>query len=88
MRGTQLARQWKILRLMESRKRGITGGELAKELEVPLRTVYRDFEAIQEAGFPIYTERVGKNSYWKLLDTFKKDFPVPLTITGLPWPST
>ncbi len=83
MRGTQLARQWKILRLIESRKRGITGTELANELEVPLRTIYRDFEAIQEAGFPIYTDRVGKNSYWKLLDTFKKDFPFPLTITEL-----
>ena len=83
MRGTQLARQWKILQIIESRKRGITGGQLAHELEVPLRTVYRDFEAIQEAGFPIYTERVGKNSYWKLLNTFKQNFPLPLTTTEL-----
>ena len=83
MRGTQLARQWKILRLIESRKRGITGIQLANELEVPLRTIYRDFEAIQEAGFPIYTDRVGKNSYWKLLNTFRQNFPVPLTITEL-----
>jgi predicted DNA-binding transcriptional regulator YafY len=35
---------------------------LANELEVPLRTVYRDLDAIQEAGFPIYTDREGKNS--------------------------
>ena len=83
MRGTQLARQWKIIKLIESRKKGITGTELSNELEVPLRTVYRDLEAIQEAGFPIYTDREGKNSYWKLLDTFKKDFPVPLTMTEL-----
>jgi len=83
MRGTQLARQWKIIKLIESRKRGITGTELANELEVPLRTVYRDLDAIQEAGFPIYTDREGKNSYWKILDTFKKDFPVPLTMTEL-----
>jgi predicted DNA-binding transcriptional regulator YafY len=83
MRGTQLARQWKIIRILETRKRGITGGELAVELEVPLRTVYRDLDAIQEAGFPVYTEKVGKNSYWKLLDTFRKDFPLPLTATEL-----
>ncbi len=83
MRGTQLSRQWKIIKLMESRKRGISGTELANELEVPLRTIYRDLEAIQEAGFPIYTDREGKNSYWKILDTFKKDFPVPLTMTEL-----
>lgn len=83
MRGTQLARQWKIIRLIESRKRGMSGADLANELEVPLRTVYRDLEAIQESGFPLYKEREGKNSLWKLLDTFKKDFPVPLTATEL-----
>jgi predicted DNA-binding transcriptional regulator YafY len=83
MRGAQLPRQWKIIRILESRKRGITGAELATELEVPLRTVYRDLEALQEAGFPIFTEKNGKHSYWKLLDTFKKDFPIPLTITEL-----
>lgn len=83
MRGTQLARQWKIIKLIESRKRGISGTELSNELEVPLRTLYRDLEAIQEAGFPLYTYREGKNSYWKILDTFKKDFPIPMTLTEL-----
>jgi predicted DNA-binding transcriptional regulator YafY len=83
MRGNQLARQWRIIRLIESRKRGITGGELADELEVPLRTVYRDLDAIQQAGFPLYTDRIGKNVYWKVVETFKKDFPFPLTATEL-----
>lgn len=83
MRGAQLARQWKIIRMAESRRKGLTATELAVELGVPLRTVYRDLGAIQEAGFPIYTEKVNKNSYWKLLDTFKKDFPLPLTVTEL-----
>jgi len=83
MRGTQLVRQWKIIRMMESRKTGISAMDLAVELEAPVRSVYRDLEAIQEAGFPLYTEQIGKNSYWKLLDTFKKDFPLPLTTTEL-----
>ena len=83
MRGTQLVRQWKIIRMMESRKTGISAMDLAVELEAPVRSVYRDLEAIEEAGFPLYTEQIGKNSYWKLLDTFKKDFPLPLTATEL-----
>jgi predicted DNA-binding transcriptional regulator YafY len=83
MRGGQVARQWRVIRILESRKRGMTGVELAAELEVPLRTVYRDLEALQEAGFPIFTENVGRNSYWKLVDTFKKDLPIPLTVTEL-----
>ncbi|MGC8605387.1 MAG: helix-turn-helix transcriptional regulator, partial [Desulfomonilaceae bacterium] len=83
MRGTQMVRQWKIIRLMESRKYGISGTELARELDVPQRTVYRDLEAIHEAGFPLYSDKDGKNSVWKMLDTFKKDFPVPMTATEL-----
>jgi len=83
MRGAQLARQWKIIRLIESRRMGITGHELARELEVPLRSVYRDLEAIQDAGFPLYTERDGRSSVWKILETFRRDFPLPLTLTEL-----
>jgi predicted DNA-binding transcriptional regulator YafY len=83
MRGTQLARQWKIIKMMESRKMGVTGIDLAHELETPLRTVYRDLEAIQDAGFPVYAEKEGKSSYWKLVDTFKKDLPLPFTATEL-----
>jgi predicted DNA-binding transcriptional regulator YafY len=83
MRGTQLARQWKILRLLESRKRGLTVAELASELNVPPRTVYRDLEAVQEAGFPLYTEREGRSSYWRLVDGFKSSLPLPFTVTEL-----
>jgi predicted DNA-binding transcriptional regulator YafY len=83
MRGTQMARQWKIIRLMESHKYGISGNELAVELDTPLRTIYRDLEAIQEAGFPLYTDKDGKNSVWKMVDAFRKDFPIPMTGTEL-----
>ncbi len=74
MRGSQLTRQWRILLLIESRKLGITGSEIASELEVPIRTVYRDLEVIQGAGFPLFTERNGRYSLWKMLDTFKINF--------------
>jgi len=83
MRGSQLARQWKILRLLESRRRGRTVAEISAELDVPIRTVYRDLEAIQEAGFPLYTERINRLSHWKLLEGFKANFPFPLTPTEL-----
>ena len=79
----QLARQWKILRLLESRKRGLTVAELSSELDVPPRTAYRDLEAIQEAGFPVYTEREGRSSYWRLVDGFTSSLPLPFTVTEL-----
>lgn len=83
MRGVQLARQWRIIRLLESRRTGLTAAELAKELEVPLRTIYRDLEIIHEAGFPIHTVKIGKNSYWRIIDGFKSYPSLPLTTTEL-----
>jgi len=83
MRGAQLARQWKILQLLESRKSGISVAEMSGDLEVPVRTVYRDLEAVQQAGFPLFTDKIDKKSYWQLMEGFKASFPLPLTTTEL-----
>lgn len=83
MRGEQLARQWKIIRLLESRKHGITANEIAVELATPLRTVYRDLDAIQAGGFPLYTDKEGRHAYWRVMDGFMSRLPLPFTSTEL-----
>ena len=83
LRGSQIARQWKIIRFLEASHRGITASDLSERLEVPVRTVYRDLEAIQDAGFPIYTDRTDKNVYWKMIEGFTSDIPLPVTATEL-----
>ncbi|GCE47712.1 WYL domain-containing protein [Thermosporothrix hazakensis] len=45
-----------ILMLLQSKGR-MTAQELAQRLEVSERTIYRDLEALDTAGVPIYTER-------------------------------
>ncbi|MBW2618372.1 MAG: helix-turn-helix domain-containing protein [Deltaproteobacteria bacterium] len=64
MRGDQLARQWRILRRIEATSGGLTVAELAEEEGISLRTVYRDLEALQEAGFPLYSEMVERSQRW------------------------
>ena len=34
----------------------VTAGELAEALEVSVRTIYRDLEALSAAGVPVYAE--------------------------------
>ena len=57
MRGEQLARQWRILRTLESGKTGATVADLAQEQDCHPRTVWRDLTAIQEASFHLYFKK-------------------------------
>ncbi len=45
-----------ILMLLQARGR-MTAQELAEELEVAVRTIYRDIDALSSAGVPVYAER-------------------------------
>jgi predicted DNA-binding transcriptional regulator YafY len=82
-RGDQLARQWKIIQTLITSRRGKSAAELAEELECHPRTLYRDLEALQITGFPIYTEKVEGKNLWSLLDTLKHHIPIPFSLTEL-----
>ncbi len=82
-RGDQLGRQWKIIQTLISSKIGKSAADLAQDLECNPRTIYRDLEALQVAGFPIYTGRVDSKNLWSLLDTVKHQIPVPFSLTEL-----
>ena len=82
-RGDQLGRQWKIIQTLVSARQGKSAAELAQDLECHPRTLYRDLEALQVAGFPIYTEKVDGKALWSLLDTVKHQIPLPFSLTEL-----
>lgn len=82
-RGDQLGRQWRIIQTLLTSKMGKSAAELAEEMETNPRTVYRDLEALQVAGFPVYTERVDGKNLWSLLDTMKHHIPIPFNLMEL-----
>jgi predicted DNA-binding transcriptional regulator YafY len=83
MRGDQLARQWRIIRAIEASLNGLTVAEIAGREETGIRTIYRDLEALQAAGFPLYTEKVNKTNRWAFIDTYKFKIPAPFTLSEL-----
>ena len=58
-----------ILMLLQVHKQ-LTANDLAKRLEVSVRTIYRDIESLSSLGIPIFTER-GTNGGIKLLGDYK-----------------
>jgi predicted DNA-binding transcriptional regulator YafY len=64
-RNSELIRQWTILQRIAT-TRGQTIPKLATELSVSTRTIRRDLEALQVAGFPVYDEIVQGSKFWRL----------------------
>jgi predicted DNA-binding transcriptional regulator YafY len=56
MRNAEVIRQWQVLREIEARRIGVTIHELARLVKVSTRTIRRDLQALQEAGFSVYDE--------------------------------
>ncbi len=71
MRNAEVIRQWKILKRIEA-GRYTTSQDLADEHGVTERTIRRDIEALQEAGFPLYDERADGRKIWRLVEGYKQ----------------
>lgn len=84
-RNQQVVRQWKILRRIES----TPGGARIVDLlgcgypESARRTLYRDFKALEEAGFPLYSSGSGDDCRWQLNDTYRKKGGPPLPLSEI-----
>ena len=80
-RGSQVARQWRILRLLEGSRSGLRAVDIRNELEkeVTERTVFRDLRHLQDAGFALIED----NGRWRVLTQSEGGYSVPVVPTEL-----
>ncbi len=82
MRNAEVIRQWKILKRIEAGQR-TTGPDLAAEHGVSERTIRRDIEALQEAGFPLYDDRLQGKKIWRLVEGYQQRVSQTFTLSEL-----
>jgi predicted DNA-binding transcriptional regulator YafY len=63
-RSSEVIRQWNIIRALDGARQGVTVQELAQSAGVSVRTIWRDLAALQEAGFPLYDEKIDGRACW------------------------
>lgn len=82
MRNAEVIRQWKILKTIET-GRFTSSARLAEEHGVTERTVRRDIEALQEAGFPLYDDRADGKKVWRLVEGYQQKLVQGFTLAEL-----
>ena len=85
-RNAEVIRQWSILREIErARSAGVTIDELAALTGKTTRTIRRDLQALEEAGFPIFDDRSRDDgrTRWLLNGQAFKGLAAGLTISEL-----
>jgi predicted DNA-binding transcriptional regulator YafY len=85
VRNAEVIRQWKILKTIEA-GRYTTANALAQEYGVTERTIRRDIEALQEAGFPLYDDRADGRKVWRLVEGYQQRLTQSFTLAELAAP--
>jgi predicted DNA-binding transcriptional regulator YafY len=85
-RNAEVIRQWTILREIETaRTAGVTIDDLAALCGVTTRTIRRDLQALEEAGFPLFDDRSSDDgrTRWQINGQAFKGLAAGLTLAEL-----
>jgi predicted DNA-binding transcriptional regulator YafY len=85
-RNAEVIRQWTILREIEqARAVGVTIDDLAARCAVTTRTIRRDLQALEEAGFPLFDDRTRDDgrTRWSINGQAFKGLAAGLTLSEL-----
>jgi len=84
-RSAEVIRQWTILREIERARTGVTIDDLASLCGVTTRTIRRDLQALEEAGFPLFDDRSQDDARtrWRINGQAFKGLAAGLTLAEL-----
>jgi predicted DNA-binding transcriptional regulator YafY len=71
------------LSLIEGNSNGLRVRDMAAQLNANPRAVYRDLGVLEDLKVPLYTDKNGKESYWKIDPDYRSKLAVPFTLSEL-----
>jgi predicted DNA-binding transcriptional regulator YafY len=78
-----IARAIRLLSIIERNANGLRVMDMADQLGAPPRSVYRDLDVLQQLRMPIYTDKNGRESFWKIDPTYRSQLSIPFTLSEL-----
>src|SRR3970040_451022 len=78
-----VARAVRLLSIIERNANGLRVLDMAEQLGAPPRAVDRDLDVLKQLEVPLYTDKNGKESFWKIDPDFRNRLSVPFTLSEL-----
>src|SRR5438093_10822029 len=82
-RDKPVLRAIKLLWLIERNSNGLRVTDMAEQLQAPPRAVYRDLQVLEELRVPLYTDKNGRESFWKIDPDYRNRLSIPFTLSEL-----
>ena len=82
-RDKPLLRAIKLLSLIENNSNGLRVRDMAEQLRAPPRAVYRDLQVLEELHVPLFTDKSGRESLWKIDPDYRNKLAIPFSLSEL-----
>jgi predicted DNA-binding transcriptional regulator YafY len=82
-RSKPVSRAIRLLAIIERNANGLRVADMAEQLGAPPRAIYRDLDVLQDLDVPLYTDKNGRESYWKIDPDYRLKLSVPFTLSEL-----
>ena len=80
-RSKPVSRAIRLLSIIERNANGLRVADMAEQLGAPPRAVYRDLEVLEELKVQLYTDKNGRESFWKIDADYRNRLSIPFSLS-------
>lgn len=82
-RDKPVLRALKLLALIERNGGGLRVTDMAEQLGSNARAIYRDLQVLEELRIPLYPDKNGRESFWKIDPDYRNRLSIPFSLSEL-----